>query len=221
MSLKITIVALEARRGGDEAELTVKITAGESREETQKLAVGTKMLFEIGNIGVGVLPYELTQEQFDTLEYDAELWKAVKKGIDLLAYSDNTKFTLTKKLRERSFDKYIAEDAAEYLADAGYIDEKRMLERAVEQLANVKLYGKSRIKSELFKKGISREVLSEYLDECFDKVDFEENLIRLLEKKCDLSAMDDRKYRESLYAAMYRCGYSVSDVRAAIKQMEE
>ena len=140
MSLKITIVALEARRGGDEAEITVKITADGGREETKKLAVGAKMLFEVGNIGVGSLPYELSREQFDTLEYDAELWKAVKKGIDLLAYSDNTKLALVKKLRERSFDKYIAEDAAEYLAEVGYINESRILERAVEQLANVKLY---------------------------------------------------------------------------------
>ncbi len=221
MSLKITIVALEARHGGDEAELTVKITAGGGKEETKQLSVGAKMLFEIGNIGVGVLPYELSREQFDTLEYDAELWKAVKKGIDLLAYSDNTKLALTKKLRERSFDKYIAEDAAEYLAEIGYINESRILERMVEQLANVKLYGKSRIKSELFKKGISRGVISENLEECFEKIDFEENLIRLLEKKCDFSSMGDRKYRESLYAAMYRYGYSVSDVRAAIKQMAE
>ena len=85
----------------------------------------------------------------------------------------------------------------------------------------MKLYGKSRIKSELFKKGISREVLSAELDEYFEKVDFEGNLIRLLEKKCDFSALNDRKYRESLYAAMYRYGYSVSDVRAAIKEMQE
>ena len=81
-SLDITIIKLESRRGGDEAELTVRIApAGDAcgKADTRKLAVASKMLFELGNIGAGSLPYPLTTEQFDTLSYQAELWEAVKK----------------------------------------------------------------------------------------------------------------------------------------------
>lgn len=221
MAVSITIIQLAPRRMGEEVELTVKISDGGEHEEARKLVLASKMLFEIGNIGVGSLPYTLTVEQFDTLEYDAKLWEAVKKGLDLLSYGDNTKSALTTKLRTRGFDRYISEDAAEYLAALGYIDERRILERAVEQLANVKLYGKGRIKSELYKKGISREVLAEHLGECFDEIDFDENLMKLIKRKCDFEALSDRKYRESFYAAMYRLGYTVSEVRAALWAMDE
>ncbi len=221
MAVSITITQLVPRRMGEEVELTVKLSDGGGHEETRKLVLSSKMLFEIGNIGGERLPYELTPEQFDTLEYDAKLWEAIKKGLDLLSYGDNTKSALTTKLRSRGFDKYISADAAEYLAALGYIDERRILERVVEQLANIKLYGKSRIKSELYKKGISREVLTEHLGRCFDEIDFEENLMKLVKRKCDFEALSDRKYRESFYAAMYRLGYTVSEVRAALREMEE
>ena len=47
MDVSISIVKLEARRSGEEAELTVLISAGEGREEKVKLSVASKMLFEI------------------------------------------------------------------------------------------------------------------------------------------------------------------------------
>ncbi len=221
MDISITIVKLDARRMGEEVQLTVRIASGEN-EDTVKLTVSSKMLFEVGNIGVGSIPYALTREQFDSLEYNAKLWEAVKKGIDLISYGDNTKSQLVMKLRARGFDKYMAEDAAQYVEELGYIDEKGILERAVHQLAGVKLYGKSRIKNELYKKGISREIISEYLDDFLEEVDFSANLCRLVQKKCDFERLCDLKYRESLYAAMYRLGYSPSETRAAIKDaMEE
>lgn len=220
MPLNIFITGLEPRMNGDEVIVEVKLSSGEN-EEQRKLKVASKMLFEIGNIGMGSLPYEISMEDFDTLQYDEKLWEAVKKSIDLLSYGDNTKSALTMKLRKRGFDRYIAEDAAEYAATLGYIDESGMLARAVSQLANVKLYGKSRIKNELFKKGISREILTEELDGLFEEIDFFGNLCRLIRKKCDFDCLSDRKYRESLYAAMYRYGYSPSDTMAAIKTIQE
>ncbi|MBQ8249538.1 MAG: RecX family transcriptional regulator [Clostridia bacterium] len=220
MEISTSIISCESRRGGTERFLTLKITSGEHSEK-RKLAVGAKMLAEAGITDTENLPLSITREQFDTLEYMAELWEAVKKGLDILSFADNTKSRLIKKLRERSFDKYIAEDAAEYLSRYGYIDETGMLERLVDRLANTKLYGRGRIKAEIIKKGISREVVDENLEALLDEVDFEENLKKLLYKKCDIDSLSDRKYRESVYAAMYRYGYSVSQTRDAIKIIEK
>ncbi len=220
MGISITVTKLEPRMSGEEVRLFVNIKS-EKHEDTVNFTVSSKMLFDIGNIGMGSIPYELTEAQFDSLEYSAKLWEAVKKGIDIISYGDNTKSKLILKLRGRGFDRDISEDAADYLAEMGYIDEKRMLERAVHQLADVKLYGKSRIKSELYKKGISREVMDEYLDELLEEVDFEANLCALVKKRCDFDMLYDCKYRESLYASMYRYGYSPSETRAAVKAVLE
>ena len=76
--LLIYIAALTPKRMGEEAELEInierEIPSGDDpsvmtlRRETRRLTVSAKMLFEIGNIGVNVLPYKLTREQFDILE---------------------------------------------------------------------------------------------------------------------------------------------------------
>lgn len=221
MKLSIVITDIEARRGGDEAVLTIDISGGGEHAEIRKLTLASKMLFEIGNIGMGSLPYALTPEQFDTLEYDAKLWEAVKKGLDILSYGDNTQSALCVKLRQRGFGKFISEDAVEYIAKLGYINEVQILERVVDQLASVKLYGPSRIKNEIYKKGISREVVAAHFENCLEKIDFEENLLRLVRRKCDLDEISDRAYREKFYAAMYRLGYSPSQTRDAIKRIGE
>ena len=67
MELSIVITDIEARRHGDEAVITVEINGGGTRAEIRKLTLASKMLFEIGNIGVGSLPYALTPEQFDKI----------------------------------------------------------------------------------------------------------------------------------------------------------
>ncbi len=221
MEPEITITHLESRRGGEEAVITVRIYGGEGKEEIKKLTVASKMLFDIGNIGFGSIPYALKREEYDALTYDAQIWEAVKKALDLLSYGDNTKAALIRKLRERRFDKYVSEDAAEYVANLGYIDEYGILEREVRRLANINLYGKSRIRAEVYKKGISKDILTEHLSELLSEVDFEGNLLRLVRKKCDFSRIEDRKYRESFFAAMYRLGYSPSDTRRTIKTVIE
>ena len=64
MELSISIVKLVSHRMGDEAELTVRIApkgAEDQRADVRRIFVASKMLFEIGNIGVGSLPYALTK----------------------------------------------------------------------------------------------------------------------------------------------------------------
>lgn len=223
MDLSINITKLTPKNGGSEVGVEIILSHPEdlSKREVVKITVFAKMLFTIGNIGMGSLPYALTREQYDELTCDGEIYAAAKKGMDILAYGDNTERGLVSKLRQRGFDKYISEDAALYLAENGYIDEKSYLSRTVQRLADVKLYGKSRIKAELVKKGFSRDVISENLPELFAWIDFEENLYKLVSKKCDIESLSDPKYRESFYGAMYRYGYSPGETKEAINRLRQ
>ncbi len=221
--MEISITALEGRRGGDEVVLTVKLTNGENIEE-RMLTVDSRMLFEIGNIAGGELPYALSCEQFDELEYDSRLWKAVKKAFDILSYGDNSKKRLCEKLRQRGFDREISESAAEYVEQLGLVDERRQLKHIVEQLI-AKGYGPSRIKQELIKKGISGEIISDELDDIFCEFDFDEILERTVRRKIDISRLDSsidgRKYREKIISSFFRYGYSPDSVRRILRRIEE
>lgn len=231
--IRVFIVGLVPKNMGDEAVLTVNLEAygtnptnpdlpaGLLQCETRVITVSTAMLYEIGNIGVNVLPYELSHDQFDTLEYDGELWTAVKRGLDILSYGDNTRRQLIMKLRQRGIDGELASEAAEYLFRHGLIDEKKILSRLVTLLAEKKKYGPSRIRAEASRHGIDRDIVDENLGELLSEIDFDGNLSELIEKKFDFDFADDRNYREKFIASMYRLGYNPSDTRSALRKMRE
>lgn len=218
MEMNIAVTNLESRRMGEEVTVQIEISSGENRE-TVRFTISSKMLFEIGNIGPGNLPYSLTREDYDRIEYGASLWEAVKKGIDLISYSDNTKAVLKRKLIMRGFGRELAADAVDYIESIGLINEKRILSKTVENLAKTKLYGPARIKAELYKKGISGDIMREELEELLGEYEFEENIEKLVDKRFDFSKYNDRKYRESFLASMYRMGYSASETNGAIKKL--
>lgn len=217
--MNISIISLKPKGGGDEVELCVSLSNG-SNVEHRSFTVAARMLFELGNIGAGVLPYALTEEQFDTLEYDERLWEAVKRGLGLLSYADSSARRLAEKLRARGFDAEISAAAAEYLSSLGYIDEASQLEREVRRLAD-KGYGRARIRQELFRKGISGDILSERLDALLDEIDFDGLLAIQLRKKLDLTRLSDARYREALTASMYRLGYPPSTTHRVLRLIVE
>ncbi len=214
--MRLAIVALKPRGSGEEVELSVSIESGENRE-LRSLVVSTKMLLELGNVGPNVLPFELSTAQLDSLLANAELWIAVKKGLTLLSYADSSKRRLADKLRERGFERFVAEDAAEYIASLGYIDESRQLSREARALA-AKGYGRSRIRAELMRRGFGSDALLE-LDDALADVDFDEVLRAALLKKVRVERLSDRKYVESLIAAMFRLGHAPAEVRAALREL--
>lgn len=222
--LRINIVKLTPRRLGEEVEVSVRIdavTGGEIvNSEFHNFIVASDMLFELGNIGEGSLPYELSSDAYDMLEYYGKMWETVKKGLDLLAYGDNTKRQLEIKLRTRGLGEFSSE-AAEYLAIRGYIDEGAILERYVESLAGSKKFGPSRIRQEVSRKGFSREIVDKRLSELLDEIDFDTNLRGLVDKKFDFDRFSDRKYRESFIASIYRLGYSPSDTMKVLKEKQQ
>ncbi len=219
--MQIEIIGIKERRGGDEALLEIRIGDGEL-EEKRELAVAAKMLFELGNIAGGELPYALSEAQFDLLEYYEKLWEAVKKAADLISYGDNSKKRLSEKLRQRGFDRDISAEAAEYVERAGLINESRQLEHSVEQLA-ARGYGPTRIKQELIKKGISREVISEELEEKLCEIDFDEILSKVISKKVSEDKLgsdpEGRKYFDKMTAMLVRYGFSASNVRRRLREL--
>lgn len=223
--LRICIIKLTPRSLGNEVEVCVKIDAVSNdtvvNSEVKQITVASEMLFAIGNIGMGSLPYELSRDGYDTLEYDGELWEVVKKGLDLLSYGDNTQRQLETKLRSRGFSRELSAEAAEYLVRRGNIDEESILERYVENLAGMKKYGPARIRQELARKGFSRDIIDSRLGDIFDSINFDENLGKLVEKKFDFSRYGDRKYRESFIGSMYRLGYGPSDTMKKLKEKNE
>lgn len=139
---------------------------------------------------------------------------AIRAALSLLAYKENTERELYGKLLDRGYAKEEAAQAVSYVKKRKYLDEERYYIRLVENCANVRLLGKTRILQEIRIKKFSDETVENCAEEAFAAIDFEENCRRALAK---IYRGDKRKAA----MALLRRGYGQNEIRAALSKIEE
>ena len=183
--------------------LRLGITEG---EENAAYTVSSTLYSELGRPTRGSL---LSEESMDEIRAADGYYKAKKKALSLLSYTDNNRRTLISKLRSKGVKGELAEDVAREMVSLGYIDECRQLERIILSEANVKLYGAGKIIPKLAAKGYSstdiRRVMGELVDS--GEVDFSKNAKLLLNKKMPDNATSDEKKK-----LLYKYGYKISSI---------
>ncbi len=161
---------------------------------------------------------ETDEETIGLLELLSEATEAYRSACASFAYSPCSHMALRKKLLSKRFSAVASDRAIEVIRDHGFINEGQIALRRAELMAE-KLWGKTRIiaklREELFEDS-ALEDAAEYLS----TVDFSENCARVIEKKYPILPVE-RKEREKMYAALSRIGFSSSDIREALKTVQE
>lgn len=171
--------------------------------ESARYTINLSTFLEIGSPAVGD---ELDYESMDIISYTDRLIQAKKKALNILAYADNNKKSLSMKLHRAGFDRDIVELVCDEMVELGYINESRQLERLILNEANIKLRGPARITAALGAKGFStsqiREVMSDLVSR--GEIDFSRNARLLLEKKLGDEVNDDEVKK-----ILYKNGYKI------------
>ena len=171
--------------------------------ESARYTVSQRTYLEIGSPLVGD---ELDGEAMSCIEYADKLVRAKKKALNILAYADNNKKSLSMKLYRAGFDREIVESVCNEMVERGYINESCQLERLVLNEANVKLRGPGRITAALMAKGFSSSQIRETISELVasGEVDFSRNARMLLEKK-----LGDEVDEDEIKKILYKNGYKI------------
>lgn len=138
-------------------------------------------------------------------------------GLRLLSYHDHSLKELVSKLVQKGHKRQYAEKAAAKLADYGYINDERFAQNLAESLLERKGMNVNAIKSELLRKGISREI-AENIAETLD-IDPVLRIIDLLNTKFSRKISDEKGVKRTV-AALQRLGYRWSDINAAFRRLE-
>ena len=211
--MTITVYQIRAACGGAEAEISMEIRSG---EQTQTIK-GTVSAAMLGDLGFGSrmgTVFEIDRATCDAVLRCMKMNAAIKKGTALLGFSRNTKKSLKQKLVAKGYPADIAEEAAIYLAERGYISEHSDAELLAQSLATRKLYGKNRIKKELFSKGFEAEAIRDAM-ETLD-VDFAEICAKRLKNMGGIALFEEKESRSKMMASLLRYGFSYDDVREAL-----
>lgn len=159
---------------------------------------------------------DITADEWNSLVEKINYRKAFNKCADFLSRRDHSVKELREKL-SRTVDGASADKAVARFEELGYLDDRKFAENYAEHLFKNKNYSDNHVRQELYKKGISREIVAEIMDG--SENDSVENIITIINKKY-YSKLNAENGREKVIAALMRKGFSYSDIKSAFYRME-
>ena len=180
-------------------------------QKSGRVIIGVDTDGEISNYSISSADYStasfvtggiLSDEEHSLLVRLDEEYRAIKKALSLLSYSDKNRKAIYMRLVRLGFSREAAKRAVEYCLLNGFIDEKNQLERLVYNEANINLRGPGYIRNKLAAKGYSRDDIDTAIDTLVSngEVDFVIIFDALCEKK-GATTPDERR------ALAYKYGF--------------
>src|SRR3990172_3092952 len=105
----------------------------------------------------------LTAEAQERLREQDAPYRARSRSLRLLAFRDRSESEMESHLRAAGFDVEVAQDTVRWLRGLGYLDDNRFAMRYVAERIEAG-WGKRRVRAELSRKGLEREVIESALD---------------------------------------------------------
>ena len=193
-----TIVS--AMRQTSPGRVTVTLCGGEEIKTT--LNVVTDLRLYAGR--------ELDGEELKELRAASRSALARNRAMELLSRRPMSEKELIDKLIRKGEDEETAADCARWLRENGFLDDESYAAAVARHYA-AKGYGPGRVRAELSRRGVDRELWDgtiEAMPENSEKMD------RFIAAR--LTDPEDREQVRKVSAALYRRGYSWEEIRSAL-----
>ena len=160
---------------------------------------------------------EIDEDDFIELERSIMRRRAFNKAAYLLSSREHSRREIITKLIQRGYNKETAEEAADRLEEYGYLSDERFARLYAAELKERKKLGKIRIKQELLRKGIDRDIIENVLSETEENAETE--IAELLRKKYPRFSQDERIKNRAINA-LIRYGYRIYDIKNAMNMFD-
>lgn len=159
---------------------------------------------------------DIDDEEWENLVTKINYRKSFNKCADLLSRRDHSVKELKEKLL-RTVDEASADKAIERFLELGYLDDEKFAKALAKHLYEVKNYSDNHVRQELYKRGISREIVYDIIDN--SEIDSIETIINLVIKKY-YNKLNAENGKEKVVAALMRKGFSYGDIKTALHRIE-
>ena len=205
------ICRLRAVDGGAQLLVEIEVTyAGVRQRET--LCLLAARLERMPVVG------EISPETVSEMRHEDRICAAIGAGLRMLGSNGCSAKYLVEKLRMRGFDSGVAAEAAQILAEKGYLHEEQGALREAER-GLAKLWGDRRILADLSAKGYNGSALK-YAAARLRTEDGGARCAALLRKRRVRPPRDEAELRR-LLASLSRYGYSSEEIRAGLQELKK
>lgn len=159
---------------------------------------------------------ELDGEALEALRASAKASSAKAAAADMIGRQPLSKKELTRRLVKKGTEEADAQTAADWLEDIGAVNDSAYAGLLVRHYGG-KGYGPARVREELRRRGVGRELWDEALEEMPEAGEI---LDQLIQKKCKGDLSDPRE-KKRISGALLRRGFGWSEVKAAMGRYTE
>lgn len=158
---------------------------------------------------------ELDEERASQLMERIAVARTNQRAANMIGRRPLSKKELVRKLKEKGESPDNAENAADRMEQLGFINDAQYAEYLVRKYSE-KGYGRSRIKNELYSRGVPREYWEDALENLEDPSDKIDAFLRT-----KLAGRNpDQKELKKITDALCRRGFGWEDIRSALRRYE-
>lgn len=115
----------------------------------------------------------ITEDIIKLIQEKDELIKAKNDAIRFLSYRPRSQWEITKKLQNNHYQSGIINQTIQWLQEKSLINDRDFSLSWIKDRINKKPLGKIKLRSELYHKGIDKEIIEEVINDFFSKEDDE------------------------------------------------
>lgn len=160
---------------------------------------------------------ELSEEELSELLRKSQSKRAGEKALTLLEYRSYSKKELEDRLSRES-GREAAAEAADHMEALGLLDDRAYAFRLAEELFKRKGFSEGRVRQELCRRGIERDLTEEAAARLAPS---SETAIRELIEKKYARYLQDEKGKRRTIAALQRLGYRFDEIRGVLREYLE
>ncbi len=154
---------------------------------------------------------EIDADEIARLQAESEYRSALDRAMNRLAVRPRSEYEIRDFLKSKGYMSEVSDKVCDRLFQLGYLDDGSYARQYIDE--NKSRYGAIRLKNELIKRGVSRDIIEEQLAEC-DRGEAVAELARSLFKSC---GGDKYKLKNKLYAK----GCNGDDISSALEILED
>lgn len=165
---------------------------------------------------------EISEDRFLFLIEENRKYYIKQKAINYIARRMHSIYEIKTKLMQKGYEKRLIEPVLTEMAEKNILDDKAFALQFAEEKIRLKLWGKSKLRAELMKKGIAREIIDEVLFEIFPEGNDIEKAITLAEKKIggfSFKNLPAEKKKLKLFSFLSSRGYDYETIKIVSEKL--
>lgn len=153
---------------------------------------------------------EISEDRFSFFIEQNILYHIKQRALSFLARRFHSERELLIKLKQKSYEERLIKLVLNELREKSFIDDQVFANHFVEEKLKKKRWGKNKIRSALFSKGVSASIIDEVLKSFDSEVDQNEAALGLAKKKFEklkLRESDERKLKQKIISFLLSRGF--------------